>query len=112
MRASLIAGAALLALAACDGEDPVDAALRDAAAARHAAALKTTEEAEATTPVAAPDPDAEAVAVAITDAEADRTRYQALLASDDEGVRRLAKAAIARREAEVSELRAWRAAQD
>lgn len=113
MRARLIAGAAtLLALAGCDGEDPVDAALRDAAAARHAAALETTEEAEVTTP-APVDRQAQAVDAALADAEADRTRYRALAdGTEDAELRRLAEAAIARREAEAAELRAWRAAQD
>lgn len=43
----VVAGAALLSACEFEGGDPVQHALRDAAAARHAAALKTTEEAEA-----------------------------------------------------------------
>lgn len=43
----LIAGAALLSACEFEGGDPVQHALRDAAAARQAAALKTTEEQEA-----------------------------------------------------------------
>lgn len=45
--ASVVAGAALLAACDFEGGDPVQHALRDAAAARQAAALKTTEEQEA-----------------------------------------------------------------
>ena len=40
----LVAGAALLSACEFEGGDPVQHALRDAAAARQAAALKTTEE--------------------------------------------------------------------
>lgn len=43
----VVAGAALLSACEFEGGDPVQHALRDAAAARQAAALKTTEEAEA-----------------------------------------------------------------
>ena len=43
----LVASAALLAACDIEGGDPVQHALRDAAAARQAAALKTTEELEA-----------------------------------------------------------------
>ncbi|MGX1587449.1 indole-3-glycerol-phosphate synthase [Brevundimonas diminuta] len=43
----VVAGAALLSACEFEGGDPVQHALRDAAAARHAAALKTTEEEEA-----------------------------------------------------------------
>ena len=46
MRLALSIALVALTLAACDGEDPVDAALRDAAAARHAAAVKETGVAE------------------------------------------------------------------
>ena len=45
--AFVVAGAALLAACDFEGGDPVQHALRDAAAARQAAALKTTEEEEA-----------------------------------------------------------------
>lgn len=45
--AFVIVGAALLTACDFEGGDPVQHALRDAAAARHAAALKTTEEEEA-----------------------------------------------------------------
>ena len=44
--AFVVAGAALLAACDIEGGDPVQHALRDAAAARQAAALKTTEEEE------------------------------------------------------------------
>lgn len=43
----VVAGAALLSACEFEGGDPVQHALRDAAAARQAAALKTTEEQEA-----------------------------------------------------------------
>ncbi len=43
----VVAGAALLSACEFEGGDPVQHALRDAAAARQAAALKTTEEEEA-----------------------------------------------------------------
>ncbi|WP_312063784.1 indole-3-glycerol-phosphate synthase [Brevundimonas sp.] len=46
--AFVVAGAALLAACDFEGGDPVQHALRDAAAARQAAALKTTEEEQAT----------------------------------------------------------------
>jgi hypothetical protein len=45
--AFVVAGAALLAACDFEGGDPVQHALRDAAAARQAAALKTTEEEQA-----------------------------------------------------------------
>ncbi|MFK0300026.1 indole-3-glycerol-phosphate synthase [Brevundimonas sp. NPDC090276] len=45
--AFVVAGAALLAACDIEGGDPVQHALRDAAAARQAAALKTTEEEQA-----------------------------------------------------------------
>ena len=45
--ALVVAGAALLTACDFEGGDPVQHALRDAAAARQAAALKTTEEEEA-----------------------------------------------------------------
>ena len=51
--AYVVAGAALLAACDIEGGDPVQHALRDAAAARQAAALKTTEEQAAARPSAA-----------------------------------------------------------
>ncbi|WP_292032776.1 MULTISPECIES: indole-3-glycerol-phosphate synthase [unclassified Brevundimonas] len=50
--AFVVAGAALLAACDIEGGDPVQHALRDAAAARQAAALKTTEEEQASRPSA------------------------------------------------------------
>jgi hypothetical protein len=50
--AFVIGGAALLAACDFEGGDPVQHALRDASAARQAAALKTTEEEEAARPSA------------------------------------------------------------
>ncbi|WP_312144816.1 indole-3-glycerol-phosphate synthase [Brevundimonas sp.] len=50
--AFVVAGAALLAACDIEGGDPVQHALRDAAAARQAAALKTTEEEQAARPSA------------------------------------------------------------
>jgi len=50
--ALILSGAALLAACDIEGGDPVQHALRDAAAARQAAALKTTEEEEAARPSA------------------------------------------------------------
>ena len=46
MRAVLLTCLAALTLSACDGEDPVNSALRDTAAANHAAATKETAESE------------------------------------------------------------------
>ncbi len=50
--AFVVAGAALLSACDFEGGDPVQHALRDASAARQAAALKTTEEEEAARPSA------------------------------------------------------------
>lgn len=50
--AFVVCGAALLAACDIEGGDPVQHALRDAAAARQAAALKTTEEQAAARPSA------------------------------------------------------------
>lgn len=50
--AFVVAGAALLSACDIEGGDPVQHALRDASAARQAAALKTTEEEEAARPSA------------------------------------------------------------
>lgn len=103
-----------LALAACDGGgDPVQQALRDASAERHAAALKTTEEQQRQAPAPAPvAPSAEpALASAlIADHEAAiATARQVLDQSQDPDLRRLAQTTLETRTTELAELRAWQA---
>lgn len=114
MRPALIALPVLaLTLAACDGGgDPVQQALRDASAERHAAALKTTEEQQRQTPVAPPAQTADQTRVARMIAEheaAIATARTTLAQSQDPEIRRLAQAAIDTRTAELAELRAWQA---
>lgn len=98
-----------VALGACKGGgDPVEQAVREASAKYQADALRTTEEHEAAQANTPASPEAAAVARAIADAEADRARHVALAAStQDAALRRLSEAAIARRDAELAELRAW-----
>jgi len=115
MRLALLAVPALaLTLTGCEGGgDPVQQALRDASAERHAAALKTTEELQRQTPVPAPvAPSAEpALASAlIADHEAAiATARRVLDQSQDADLRRLAQATLDTRTTELAELRAWQA---
>ncbi|MDZ4112123.1 MAG: DUF305 domain-containing protein [Brevundimonas sp.] len=115
MRLALIAVPALaLTLAACDGGgDPVQQALRDASAERHAAALKTTEEQQRQTPAPAPVPPSADPALAsalIADHEAAIATARSVLdQSQDPDLRRLAQTALDTRTTELAELRAWEA---
>lgn len=104
MRGLLLA--AVLGLSACEGGgDPVQGALRDAAAARHSAATKET----ADVPVAASSADGALVSRMI---EAER---QALAAAEvlsertsDPQLRRLAEQSRAAHRDRIAELQAWR----
>lgn len=106
----LAAAVALLALAACEGGgDPVQMALRDAAAARHAAALEAT--AESPPMVSAPSSDAAYVAEMIAHHRAGiALAADALTRSDDPEIRRMAQAEIEARMRGVAELQAWKPA--
>nr|WP_209282526.1 DUF305 domain-containing protein [Brevundimonas alba] len=110
----LILTAAGLALTGCDGEDPVDSALRDAAAARQAAATKTTAEIEAARPAqAAPATSGDTAWIEATIEDHRRTiSATALLLerTDDPEVRRAAEKVIAARRREIAELQALRPA--
>lgn len=110
MRRAALALGLLAALAACDGEDPVDAALRDAAAARQAAALKVTGEAEDPKPDAPPRSAEDVwVEATIRDHRKAITDAEALLAqSDNPAVRATAEEVIATRKREIAELKALR----
>lgn len=104
---------AAFALAACDGGgDPVQQALRDASAERHAAALKTTEEQQSQTPVPRKIETADQANVArmIADHEAAiATARRVLDQSQDPDLRRLAQSTLDTRTTELAELRAWQA---
>ena len=110
MRLALTIGLASLALAACEGEDPVESALRDAASANHAAATRTTAEVEAATPAAGPGPSAEDrtwIEATIADHRLTISATEPLLLrTEDPGVRRAASALIATRQREIIELQA------
>ncbi|MBB5659863.1 DUF305 domain-containing protein [Brevundimonas halotolerans] len=115
MRLALIALPALaLALSACDGGgDPVQQALRDASAERHAAALKTTEEQQRQTPAPAPVAPSADLALAsalIADHEAAIATARSVLdQSQDPDLRRLAQTTLDTHTTELAELRAWQA---
>jgi len=100
-----------LGLAACEGGgDPVEQALRDASAARQAAATRTTAELEATRPKA-PAGDEAYVASAIEEHQAAIARAEASLRrTSDPELRRLGQATIDSRKAEIAALQAWRPA--
>jgi uncharacterized protein (DUF305 family) len=112
MRGALLGLGLLLAAAACDGEDPVDAALRDAAAARHAAAVKETATAEpARVEAPAGSADQAWIETTIADHRKAIAGAESLLAnSQDAGIRRTAEALIAARKREIAELEALRPA--
>lgn len=119
MRAGLLAlvasGAALLAACDIEGGDPVQHALRDAAAARQAAALKTTEELEAQATPARPSstPDAAYVAAMIQSHRDALARSATTLAQTrDPAIRALAQAEIEVRSARLAALEAARPAAD
>jgi len=103
-----------LTLASCDGEDPVDSALRDASAARHAAAALTTEQ-QQTRSASAPAPSGDQALVAdLLKAErAARTAAERAQArATDPALRQLAEAQAADSSARIAALEAWTAAAD
>lgn len=99
-------------LASCDGEDPVDSALRDAAAARHAAAALTTEQQQARSASAsAPSGDQALVADLLKAERAARTAAERTQArATDPALRQLAEAQAADSSARIAALEAWTAA--
>jgi len=107
-----------LTLASCDGEDPVDSALRDASAARHAAAALTTEQqqtrsASAPAPTATPSGDQALVADLLKAERAARTAAERAQArATDPALRQLAEAQAADSSARIAALEAWTAAAD
>ena len=105
MRAAVVALAAL-ALAGCEGGgDPVESALREAAAANHAAVTKET----VVDPAPAADPDAAVVTRLLTaETQALAAAETALAAANDPAVRRLAAASRDAHRARIAELEAWR----
>ena len=97
---------AVLGLSACEGGgDPVESALREAAAANHAAVTKET-------PLdAAPasDPDAAVVTrLLAAETQALAAAETALAAASDPAVRRLAETSRDAHRARIAELEAWR----
>ena len=102
------AAAALLALAACgEGGDPVQMALRDAAAARQAEAVQEGVTAPAPAP-AVETGDAAFVARMIEHHEAALVlARETLERSEDPEIRRMAEAEIETRGREIARLRAW-----
>ena len=99
-----------LGLAACEGGgDPVEQALRDASAARQAAATPTTAEVEAARPV--PGADQAYVEAAIEEhLDAIANAEASLAASSDPALRQLAERTIETRRVEIAALRAWKPA--
>lgn len=104
----LAAAVALLAVGACsEGGDPVQMALRDASAARQAAALKGT--GEVTPPAPAVSEDAVYVAEMIEHHRAAITvAVEALARSGDPEIRRLARVEIDSRTRDIAALQAWK----
>jgi uncharacterized protein (DUF305 family) len=107
MRRLAVLAALTLPLAGCEGGDPVESALRETAAANHAAATRET-------PLdAAPaaDPDAAVVArLLAAESQALAAAEAALARANDPQVRRLAEASRDAHRVRVAELRAWRPA--
>lgn len=112
MRRGLAAVASMTALTfglmGCEGGgDPVEQALRDASAARQAAATPTTAEMEARRSASAPDQ--AYVEAAIQEHRAAIARAEASLReSSDPALRQLAQATIETRRAEIAALQAWK----
>ena len=106
--------AALVAVGACsEGGDPVQMALRDASAARQAAAVKEGSAPAPPAPVAGRDTTGDAAYVAGMiehHRAAVKMAVDALARSDDPEIRRLAQAEIDKRTREITELQAWKPA--
>ena len=104
--------AALVAVAACsEGGDPVQMALRDASAARQAAAIKEDSTPAPPSPVAGRDTTGDAAYVAGMiehHRAAVKMAVDALARSDDPEIRRRAQAEIDTRTREITELQAWK----
>ncbi|MBF0665398.1 MAG: DUF305 domain-containing protein [Brevundimonas sp.] len=107
----LAAGLALLAVAACgEGGDPVQMALRDAAAARQAATVQEGVTAPPVTAAAEPGSTGDAAFVAgmIEHHQAAvALATKTLKSSDDPAIRRMAEAEIETRTREIADLQAW-----
>ena len=101
--------AALLTAACSEGGDPVQMALRDASAARQAAAVKEGPTDAPAEPAATPHTgDAAYVAGMIEHHRAARKlAVDALARSDDPEIRRMAQAEIDSRTREIAALQAW-----
>ena len=95
-----------LALGGCEGGgDPVESALREAAAANHAAVTKETP----LDPVPAVNADAAVVTRLLTaETQALAAAETALAAASDPAVRRLAEESRDAHRSRIAELRAWR----
>ena len=113
--AAVAVSASSLVLSACEGGgDPVQQALRDASAERHAATVRVYDEDVAPgrvsqTPPATPDHIF--VRAMILRHEGARDSAQAALArSTDPEIRRMAEATIESRTREIAELQAWKPA--
>ena len=111
----LAVAVALLTVAACsEGGDPVQMALRDASAARQAAAVKEGSTSAPSAAVAGPDTTGDAAYVAGMiehHRAAVNMAVDALARSDDPEIRRLAQAEIETRTREIADLQAWRPAE-
>lgn len=106
MRAAVVAVAALT-LVGCEGGDPVESALRDAAAANHAAATKET----VLSPATASHPDAEVVARLLSaERQALAAAEAAVVRANDPEVRKMAEASRDTHRARIAELESWRPA--
>lgn len=115
-RLSAVGLSALLTLAACDGGgDPVEQALRETAAANHAATVKPTATvspparvATKAGPASADPADQVYIAEMIAHHRAALTRAEdALARSDDPEIRRMAQAEIETRTRAITELQSW-----
>ena len=104
--------AALVAVAACsEGGDPVQMALRDASAARQAAAVKEGSTSAPSALAAGPETTGDAAYVAGMiehHRAAVKMAVDALARSDDPEIRRRAQAEIDTRTREITELQAWK----
>ena len=103
---------ALLTIAACsEGGDPVQMALRDASAARQAAAVKEGSTSAPSALAAGPETTGDAAYVAGMiehHRAAVKMAVDALARSDDPEIRRRAQAEIDTRTREITELQAWK----